>query len=659
MEMNKGDSEAAKVMLDQMYNQLVNSLQQQTELQSKFFALCMDSQKSVASFSEGMASYLERFAEPQKYAIQSFLDIQRQKAEMITSQEDLKDFSDLLEFNFELAGKAFQSTLVSMTEFHMRALGRALNAVLTSINENGNPEALFDYARKQAALFESVVCDYPQAIRSIKAEYGFHFERPGYKKVAETEHFFLYQVLPSDKGVAVRNNGKPVLLIPPYVLGENILCFLPGEQKSYAHAYANQGVPTYVRVVKDIATTPAVQDMTGEDDVSGTRAFCEKINALHGRPLTLNGYCQGGFFATLALLTGELDGLVDSLITCVSPLDGTRSVALAEFMQNIPDKYTELGYAVRELSNGKPVVNGKIMSWVYKLKSIETEAPLVNFYRDLAMFENFMESGRQVGKTALAINYWLLHEQVDMPVAITKISFDSYNIPVDKDGTLPIRLFDRQLNFKRLAEKNIEVLICVAESDDLVDRDAAVAACDYIDAEVAVFPKGHAAIATSWSHPESQCALHTTFGDNYRGPVRFHLDLEAKQDQAARTALTASAAVEKAAASPKKISGTSPTAVKKPVRKPVAKTKAVAKSKAAVKPKAAVKTETAKVSSTKTPASKGKSSKARAAVPKTSTRKPAAAKAVAAKSVTEKAAADKAAKSVGGSVKTAKGTADK
>jgi len=299
------------------------------------------------------------------------------------------------------------------------------------------------------------------------------------------------------------------------------------------------------------------------------------------------------------------------------------------------------------------VVNGKIMSWVYKLKSIETEAPLVNFYRDLAMFENFMESGRQVGKTALAINYWLLHEQVDMPVAITKISFDSYNIPVDKDGTLPIRLFDRQLNFKRLAEKNIEVLICVAESDDLVDRDAAVAACDYIDAEVAVFPKGHAAIATSWSHPESQCALHTTFGDNYRGPVRFHLDLEAKQDQAARTALTASAAVEKAAASPKKISGTSPTAVKKPVRKPVAKTKAVAKSKAAVK------TETAKVSGTKTPASKSKSSRARAAVPETSTRKPAAAKAVAAKSVTEKAATDKAAKSVGGSVKTAKGTADK
>ncbi len=671
MEMNKGDAEAAKVMLDQMYNQLVDSLEQQTELQSKLFELYMNSQKSVASFSEGMASYLERFAEPQKYAIQSFLEVQRQKAEMIPSLDDFKDFSDLLEFNFELAGKAFQSTLVSMTEFHMRALGRALNAALSSINENGDAEALFEYARKQAELFESVVCDYPQAIRNIKAEYGFHFDQPGYKKVAETDRFFLYQVLPSDKKVAVRNNGKPVLLIPPYVLGENILCFLPGEQKSYAHAYANQGVPTYIRVVKDIATTPAVQDMTGEDDVRDTRTFCEKIKADHGRALTLNGYCQGGFFATLAMLSGELDGLVDSLITCVSPLDGTRSVALAEFMQNIPDKYTELGYAIKNLPNGKPVVNGKIMSWVYKLKSIETEAPLVNFYRDLAMFEKFMESGKQVGKTALAINYWLLYEQVDMPVAITKISFDSYAIPVDKDGTLPIRLFGRQLNFKRLAEKNIEMLICVAAADDLVDRAAAVAACDYIDAEVTVFPKGHAAIATSWSHPESQCALHTTFGDNYRGPVRFHLDLEARQDQAARMTLTAGAAAGKPAASPKKVSAKSAATVKKPVRKPAAKPKAAKTAKAAVKPKAAVKSnvvekpktvakvETTGVPGSNVPASNRKTSATRVAA-KTSTRKPAAARAVAAKSVAERTAAGKVAKPVvDKGIKTVKSTTEK
>ena len=73
------------------------------------------------------------------------------------------------------------------------------------------------------------------------------------------------------KGIKVKERSKPILIIPPYVLGVNILGFLPGEGKSYVHAYANQGIPTYVRVLKDIETTPAVQTMTGEDDALDTR----------------------------------------------------------------------------------------------------------------------------------------------------------------------------------------------------------------------------------------------------------------------------------------------------------------------------------------------------------------------------------------------------
>ena len=41
----------------------------------------------------------------------------------------------------------------------------------------------------------------------------------------------------------------------------------------------------------------------------------------------------------------------------------------------------------------------------------------------------------------------------------------------------------------------------------------------------ALFPKGHGAIATSWSLPTSECALHTCFRGG-RGPVRFQLDLD-------------------------------------------------------------------------------------------------------------------------------------
>lgn len=606
MKMNLCDPES-KIIFDQMCSQTVEFIQQQSELQAKMLAAYSDTGnaavKTAVTFNEGMASYLELFTKPQQSAIQSFLHIQlqQQKAETPPSFSDYKDLSDLLQFNFELAGKALQSTLTSMADFHLRALSEALIATLnTVLNESEDGGEFFNYARKQAKLVESVVHDYPQAIRNIKAEFGFHFEQEGYEKVAETDRFLLYQILPSDKTVSVKAAGKPVLLVPPYVLGENILCFLPGERKSYAHAYANQGVPTYVRVVKDIATTPAVQDMTGEDDVRDMSYFCQKIKKIHNRPLTLNGYCQGGFFATLGLLSGELDGLVDSLITCVSPLDGTRSKALAEFMKNIPEKFTELGYAIRLLPNGKPVVDGKIMSWVYKLKSIETEAPLVTFYRDLAMFEKLMESDKEMGKIAYAINHWLLYDQVDMPVAITKMSFDSYTIPVDKEGMLPVQLFGRRLNFNRLEEKGIKVLICIAESDDLVDREAAVAACDFIDAEVTVFPKGHAAIATSWSHPESACALHTTFGDHYRGPVRFHLDLEAEQDRADPPAIMVSLP-EMKPRNDQKPAKAELTATKEPVQTAVVKPKAAAAAKS--------KTSATQVSAAETSAKKNRAVK--------------------------------------------------
>lgn len=54
-----------------------------------------------------------------------------------------------------------------------------------------------------------------------------------------------------------------------------------------------------------------------------------------------------------------------------------------------------------------------------------------------------------------------------------------------------------------------------------------MAPLDFIDVEVTGFPKGHIAIATSWSHPDSACALHKRFGEKKsRGPIRFHLDLD-------------------------------------------------------------------------------------------------------------------------------------
>jgi hypothetical protein len=446
--------------------------------------------------------------------------------------ESWQAYLDLGQFNWELSTRGLMGSMHAVSQYGSREFQSGIQALLNSLNGlNGTfdeGEDIYEYVERHAETMELVAHGYPQAIRDIEPEYGFHFERGEHVKAAETDRFTLYRIAPTDPKAKLKDNGKPVLILPPYVLGANILAFLPGENRSYAHCFANQGIPTYIRIMKDIATTPAVQVLTCEDDARDTRYFCEQIKSIHGKPVTLNGYCQGGYSAVCDLLSGELDDVVDALITCVSPMDGTRSKGLARFLNNLPGRFNDLAYGTKILPNGNAVADGDLMGWVYKLKSIEMETPMVTFFRDLGMLGR---TGSKISKTAAALNYWLQYERSDLPLAITEMSFAAYNTPVAKDGTLPVKIFGRKLNFKRLQEKGIPWLICYGQADDLVEKETALAPLDYIEAEVSAFPKGHVAIATSWSLPTSACATHTCFGEqNYRGPVCFQMDLDLKLD---------------------------------------------------------------------------------------------------------------------------------
>ena len=215
------------------------------------------------------------------------------------------DFMELLLFEMELVAKGAMADMSAMSQYYIREMSEAMAAIKNTLLEKSDGD-LVHYSERQLRLMDTVVNVYPEAVREIESEFGFHLDNGGYVKMAETDRFELYQVLPTDKKTEVRENGKPVMIIPPYVLGANILAFLPGENRSYVHAFANQGIPTYIRLVKNIDKNPGVQIMRGEDDVLDTRYFSEKLVARHGRPVTLNGYCQGGFMAVLGVLSGEL-----------------------------------------------------------------------------------------------------------------------------------------------------------------------------------------------------------------------------------------------------------------------------------------------------------------------------------------------------------------
>lgn len=494
----------------------------------------------IQNYYTGFSKYANEFTIPYLMATLYFSGVEHKKVLKTPPLECFQSYMDLLEFNMNLFSRGFKSSIRAISSYNEYEMQNVIAAVIKTffpfIGREG--ENLNDFIARQADLIKMIAEDYPKAILDIEPEYGFHFESGEHELVAETDRFFLYQVAPVDNQVKTDPGKKPILIVPPFVLGANILAFLPKENRSYAHCFANKGIPTYIRIMKDINTTEALQLMSPEDDCLDTKYFCEKIVERNAKPVTLNGYCQGGYMVVCNYLSGELDDLVDALITCVAPMDGTRSDGLARFLNSLPQRFNDLAYGTKTLPNGNKVADGKLMGWIYKLKSIEHESPIVAYYRDLMMFGRLAKSKMpKVSKTAAAINYWLNYERTDLPMSITKMSFDSYNTPVTKEGTLPVKMFDRELNFKRIDEKGIKWLICYGINDDLVEKETALAPLDYIKAEVSAFPKGHVAIATSWSLPTSECSLHSCFGNNCRGPVKFHTDLDEEIDHSAAQAI--------------------------------------------------------------------------------------------------------------------------
>jgi hypothetical protein len=515
------------------FNAAVALLNRSIQLAPRIAQATLSQAKAAQYYQCGILRYTAAFLAPSVEAFKAFTNIERKKLAEKSPAQNMKDYGELFELNVELAGAAMAGSLRAANNFFYEWLSKGVLAWLTSFE---NENSLCEFSSRLEEVLKLTVEEYPKAIEAIKSEYGLHLDDGGYVKVAETERFHLYRVLPNIKVAEAKD--KPILIVPPYVLGANILAFLPGEQRSYVHFFANQGVPTYIRLVKDIQTNVSVQTMTGEDDALDTQFFCRILREKHKRPVTLNGFCQGGYLTLTALLSGELDGLVDALITCVTPIDGTRSKSLISYMNSVPQRFRDLKYSQKVLPGGNAVVDGAILSWVYRLRKLETESPIAALHRDIAMFDSQATPHPKIGKTAAAIQQWLLHDQTDVPCHITEMSFASYTVPIDKEGNLPVTLFGRKLNLKRLAEKKIPWLTCIADGDDLVDREAALAALDYIDSqvEVCVFPKGHVSIATSWSIPTSQCALHLHFhpvGDSTpgfcktcRGPVCFQIDLD-------------------------------------------------------------------------------------------------------------------------------------
>lgn len=62
-----------------------------------------------------------------------------------------------------------------------------------------------------------------------------------------------------------------------------------------------------------------------------------------------------------------------ALADIVAPMDGTRSRGIKAFLDLVPERFKEIGYGLKTLPNGNQVVDGRLISWIFKLKSLEKE----------------------------------------------------------------------------------------------------------------------------------------------------------------------------------------------------------------------------------------------------------------------------------------------
>nr|VFK36883.1 MAG: hypothetical protein BECKSD772F_GA0070984_10074 [Candidatus Kentron sp. SD]VFK40512.1 MAG: hypothetical protein BECKSD772E_GA0070983_10073 [Candidatus Kentron sp. SD]VFK78360.1 MAG: hypothetical protein BECKSD772D_GA0070982_10134 [Candidatus Kentron sp. SD] len=435
----------------------------------------------------------------------------------------LMETIEILQHNQEIATKAASASQEKLTGYVYDQIQEATQAFFNTLS-NGEGENLTGFMRREAEIMESVA-NFHEQIEKIKDEFGFQFHTSDYKLVHETDTFLLYQVLPTKPGVKVRDDLKPMILVPPYMLGVHILGFLPGENKSYAHSFANEGIPTYVRVVKDIMTNEIVQRTTPEDDCIQTKELCEKLKEKHGQKVTLNGTCQGGYICLMNILSKKLTDVCDTLITNVAPIDGTFSAAISGMPQMHHD------FITTTLPSGNKVANGYLLSLGMRFVAIDRENPLVKVLDQISLQK---ATEANPGKTVAALFRWLLKERVHLPLEIAKMSSLTFQKPISANGDLPVGLFGQPLNVNDLGKLGVKWYQNYAAKDDLVTPPCATAANRYIKGDVVEsvpFPGGHVAILTSPYNKKSPVNGEFTGkdGKKYRGPVKFQMDISAKK----------------------------------------------------------------------------------------------------------------------------------
>src|SRR5208283_1587291 len=139
----------------------------------------------------GMMRYASGFMAPFWTALQYFSNFEKNGSKGNHPPGSASDFIELLLFETQLAARGAMADIAAISKYHIREMLDALAAIENTLLKK-NDEDLLRFSQRQLRLMDMTVNIYPDAVREIESEFGFHFDNGRYVRVAETDRFELY-----------------------------------------------------------------------------------------------------------------------------------------------------------------------------------------------------------------------------------------------------------------------------------------------------------------------------------------------------------------------------------------------------------------------------------------------------------------------------------
>lgn len=441
---------------------------------------------------------------------------------MASQQRSPVGINNSLRVGMKTSGVMMDATMSAMGSTVSYFAGKSAEFTKALFSGSGT---LASFIEKQADVLDIVVNQNPEATDAIQARLGCQFDDESrFVHIAETDRTILYQVLPLQAGVVVRETGKPVIHRAPFILPEYIIDLLPYDGMSYIGAFANSGTPTYFMHLKDIMATEAVQVMTEEDLLVDLKLFSAIVHQRHGQKATISGICQGA----LPLLHGvcsprlQLDDDVDTWIGTVPAYALSESRRFQRNMETIAEQHRDPNLITRLLPNGNRVVPGEPASLSMRMSDFSNENPISKLISDLKGAER-----GPMSQTAAALQHYL-ENMAPMPLQLTEMSKLCTTKPITAEGVFPSELFGEPVSLQHAIKKGIRLYVVAGGKDIVVDLPCALAMFqipsvkEYKGASFYVVPgAGHIAPFTSCTVSGAR-----NFTGDVGGALWYHLQRE-------------------------------------------------------------------------------------------------------------------------------------